>query len=342
MDKDKRWKESPNMAPKADDKNDAGEKSLPKKILGSAVGLLQDGVYGAKHDAAPSLSTFLKDGEKLASSSRSSSAWSRNTSPSMGLRSSSESSINQKSDLVSESFRSTRSVSSNEMLPFHAEEGTYVPSQDYLSSAPESGDILRYSADLKGKGISRDEAQDPVWQPHETSFAQMIWEQSRLAAGSVWNQENLDGAEISRLLSDPNFDPQFGMDGENLHDESFKLSAEENEAAKLFQETFSSNRESQNEERDDFRSSSLNAASSPNADLSKGFETALTASIEQQSLQGIDTFFDGLMNYHEDVWGYAQPLVEDARKEAMNSGVGRLPDGPALQRLRMIFAHVSP
>lgn len=52
------------------------------------------------------------------------------------------------------------------------------------------------------------------------------------------------------------------------------------------------------------------------------------------------TFFDDLHNYHEGVWGYLQPIVEQARVELRE---GRsVKDSPAVARLQMILGHVDP
>lgn len=47
--------------------------------------------------------------------------------------------------------------------------------------------------------------------------------------------------------------------------------------------------------------------------------------------------------YHDEVWGFLQPVLEDARAEIEEKGEGLGPaeDGPAVRRLRMILMHMK-
>jgi hypothetical protein len=72
-----------------------------------------------------------------------------------------------------------------------------------------------------------------------------------------------------------------------------------------------------------------------------GFENGISAAIRGQPFASFSSFFDEIENYHDDVWGYLQPLVEEAKREvAVPESFGR-EGGPATRRLRMILAHID-
>lgn len=322
-------------------------KGLSEKILESATGLWRSEVHGTKHDATSSLSKALASSEKGTSSSSSSSVWSRGTGSSIGQENNTRDTVNSSSDSIGEPFRSVRPPVSDDALSSlssHSENGFNKPMESKLAFEPELGEFSRHHPTSKGKSVACDQAQNLLHQPQDEAILEEAWTQSILSVQSAepgQSIQNLDGVEVLRLLSDPHFDPQHGTRLEHLHDSRLILSTEENEAAELFNGYFSGNKDPQVAEQDDPRSSSHSATSQSNTGLSQNFETALSFSIEQQSLQEVDTFFDGLMNYHEDVWGYAKPLVEDVRREVRHASLDQSPNGPALQRLRMILAHAS-
>jgi hypothetical protein len=72
-----------------------------------------------------------------------------------------------------------------------------------------------------------------------------------------------------------------------------------------------------------------------------GWNSATSAANRGQPFLQFASFFDDIENYHEEVWGYLRPLVEQARGERAVSGSPDGEEGPATRRLRMILAHID-
>lgn len=314
------------------------DKGLSERILESAVGLVQSGLGGSKDDAPASLSKALAEGEKLAPSSSSSSAYSRVTESSTGLGHTHGAGASNIYTSIGESLRSVRSDSSDNIDVMGVEERAHMPAQESLFYSPDPSSTSWDKTDPKGKKIAHEQPQNLLEKPDKEETMEAAWSHHNHLSQS---QEYHDGVEVSQLLSDPMFDPLHAMDHESLYDGRLTLSKEETEAAQLFLGRLSTGEEYQSMGLDSSRADPSSLVSKSGTDLSHKLESALSLSVDRQSLQEIDTFFDDLMNYHEDVWGYAQPLVEDARKEVKSTLPGQAPDGPALQRLRMIFAHMN-
>lgn len=55
----------------------------------------------------------------------------------------------------------------------------------------------------------------------------------------------------------------------------------------------------------------------------------------------ISSLFDDIENYQDEVWGYLQPLIEDAKQERAQADAFRSVEGPATRRLKMILHHIG-
>ncbi|KAL9620987.1 MAG: hypothetical protein Q9160_004505 [Pyrenula sp. 1 TL-2023] len=313
------------------------DRSLPERILESATSLVQSGFAGSKDDASSLLSKALADGEKLPPSSSSSSTYSRDTESSAGLIHPRGSGASNTNTSIGESFRSVRSNSSDNFLALDEDNSRMPVQESRLDSLDLSGTSWD-KTDPKGKRILRGQAQKPLEKLQHQGMMEAAWAHHHSSAQSP---KYPDGAKVSQLLSDPMFDPLFGVDDDSLHDGQITLSNEDMEVAQLFHDRSSIGDHRQNIALVNSGSDTSFARSDPDTALSHKLESALSLPVDHQRLHEIDTFFDDLMNYHDSVWGYAQPLVEDARKEVKSTVPGQVPDGPALQRLRMIFAHMN-
>jgi hypothetical protein len=70
-------------------------------------------------------------------------------------------------------------------------------------------------------------------------------------------------------------------------------------------------------------------------------KAALSAAIRGEPFPEFSSFFDGIQNYQDEVWGYLLPLVEQAKREVVVSYASNQEEGPATRRLRMILSHID-
>ncbi len=71
-----------------------------------------------------------------------------------------------------------------------------------------------------------------------------------------------------------------------------------------------------------------------------GYQSAISAARRGESFSNFSSFFDDIKDYQEEVWGYLQPIIEEARRETIPRSSGEK-EGPATRRLRMILAHID-
>ena len=132
-----------------------------------------------------------------------------------------------------------------------------------------------------------------------------------------------DGAEVSRLLSDLSFQPSTTFEYDLEEDYSIVLTVAEKADADYFSSHFDGHF----------------LASQP---LAQQLEEASNASRLDASSAELLSFFEHVENYQDEVWGYLKPIVAAAREEIKSStdASGRMEEGPALRRLRMILHHI--
>ena len=77
-----------------------------------------------------------------------------------------------------------------------------------------------------------------------------------------------------------------------------------------------------------------------------GLSTSASTSLRDAvltNLPGAEDWIGVQDRYHDEVWGFLQPVLEDARAEIeeKKEGLGPAEDGPAVRRLRMILMHMK-
>ncbi|KAJ5472179.1 hypothetical protein N7530_006180 [Penicillium desertorum] len=223
------------------------------------------------------------------------------------------------------------------------------------TNQPQSHEDLQTpSSTWKGKA----RAHDPTQHQFET-----IWQ--RQYPQNPQPTTPTDGAAVVSLLSDTNFDPNF-EDPTTVPDTEIDiaaapgpLSAAEKEALDSFRRGLGLDEEERSQ------GTRLTATSLvPDIDvfLSQGAgsgigigegNTTATDSIATatslrdavlMNLPGAGDWVGVQERYHDEVWGFLQPVLEEARAEIEKGGeegLGAGEDGPAVRRLKMILMHMK-
>ncbi|ERF70213.1 hypothetical protein EPUS_00401 [Endocarpon pusillum Z07020] len=126
--------------------------------------------------------------------------------------------------------------------------------------------------------------------------------------------DGVDGVDVVKLLQDPN--ACLWMDIPNEPGPPYAISADDMRIAKEI-----------------VRHVDNALASEPY------YKSAISAARRGESLINFSSFFDDIENYQEEVWGYLQPVIEEARRETITCSSEE--EGPATRRLRMILAHIE-
>jgi hypothetical protein len=126
----------------------------------------------------------------------------------------------------------------------------------------------------------------------------------------------VDGADVVKLLRDPNF--SVGMDMPEEQDIVCTISGEDMKIAAEI-----------------VRRIDVAMISKP------GYQSAMSAVNRGEPFPRFSSFFDEIENYQDEVWGYLRPLVEEAKRETAASSLLEGEEGPATRRLRMILAHID-
>lgn len=127
--------------------------------------------------------------------------------------------------------------------------------------------------------------------------------------------DGVDGADVVKLLQDPN--ACLWMDIPNEPGPPYTISADDMRIAEEIVHHFDKG-----------------LASKPD------YKSAISAARRGESLTNLSSFFDDIENYQEEVWGYLQPVIEEARRETTTCS-SEEEEGPATRRLRMILAHID-
>ncbi|KAJ5210006.1 hypothetical protein N7491_009817 [Penicillium cf. griseofulvum] len=203
-------------------------------------------------------------------------------------------------------------------------------------------DLQTPSSTWKGKA----RAHDPTQHQLET-----VWQRQ-------WHNETkkhtpTDGAAVVSLLSDSNFDPNF-EDPTTVPDTEIDiaampipLSAGEREALDSFRKGMGL------EEKREGRLTGASLVPDIDVFLSQGLGEGSTVTGGSTStslrdavlmnLPGAGDWVGVQERYHDEVWGFLQPVLEEARVEiekGREEGVAG-EDGPAVRRLKMILMHMK-
>ncbi|PYI03856.1 hypothetical protein BO78DRAFT_187894 [Aspergillus sclerotiicarbonarius CBS 121057] len=319
--------------------------SLTSRIQNSASGLARN-VFSAPGSSADSAQLLANSGKAGNSSSHAALAAAQqyresSTSASPSTR---ESSIYS----PAETFRSSSTAQPGgfELPPLTEDEF-----QRTYNAESFNGDNDNFVAGLntneykgKGKGKERETASDssnPV-----TSEQRVLPDQPFLLSS--------DGDAVVSLLSDRTFDPEFPPTADEPAEivetelspvpltpaevqmiESFRRLTPPAASATLSQETSPRNLTSLRLVPDigDFLDT---VPSGGNSDAATLRDTVLTG------LPGAADWLTVEERYHDEVWGYLRPTLEAAAKEMeSNKDIGRVEEGPAVRRLKMILKHMQ-
>ncbi|KAI3131225.1 hypothetical protein CBS147326_5830 [Penicillium roqueforti] len=204
--------------------------------------------------------------------------------------------------------------------------------------------------DLQTKGKAR--AHDPTQHQLESVWQRQSHEpHSQDTYTSLTSPE--DGSAVISLLSDVTFDPNF-EDPATVPDTEVDIAAAPGPLSAAEREALDSFRKGMGLDGDDKgRVGRLTGASLvPDIDvfLSQGLggnvSTSASTSLRDAvltNLPGAGDWIGVQDRYHDEVWGFLQPVLEDARAEIEEKGEGLGPaeDGPAVRRLRMILMHMK-
>ncbi|KAJ5971360.1 uncharacterized protein N7479_001278 [Penicillium vulpinum] len=214
-------------------------------------------------------------------------------------------------------------------------------------------DLQTPSSTWKGKT----RAHDPNQLQFETVWQRQWHEAPKQTTAYTSNAD--DGAAVVSLLSDTNFDPNF-EDPTTVPDTEIDiaampapLSAGEREMLDSFRKGLGLDGEKEKE--DSERVGRLTGASLvPDIDMflsgggigeeySRGSGANSTSTSLRDAvlanLPGAGDWVGVQERYHDEVWGFLQPVLEEARKEIEEKGAGG--DGPAVRRLKMILMHMK-
>ncbi|CAG8909882.1 unnamed protein product [Penicillium egyptiacum] len=213
-------------------------------------------------------------------------------------------------------------------------------------------DIQTSSSTWKGKARAHDPNQhqfETVWQrqyPHNPE--------------RTTSTSTTDGAAVVSLLSDTNFDPNF-EDPTTVPDTEIDIAAAPGPLSTAEREALDSFRRGLglNEEKEKREGRLTGASLVPDIDvflsqgagsgigIGEGDTTGSTSTSTATSLRdavlmnlpGAGDWVGVQERYHDEVWGFLQPVLEEARAEIEGKGAGE--DGPAVRRLKMILMHMK-
>ncbi|KAJ6186491.1 hypothetical protein N7519_007792 [Penicillium mononematosum] len=223
------------------------------------------------------------------------------------------------------------------------------------NTLPQSHEDLQTpSSTWKGKA----RASDPTQHQFET-----IWQ--RQYPQNPQTSTPTDGAAVVSLLSDTNFDPNF-EDPTTVPDTEIDIAAAPGPLSAAEKEALDSFRRGLGLDEERSEGTRLTATSLvPDIDvfLSQGAasgigiaegnttgsaSTATATSLRDAvlaNLPGAGDWVGVQERYHDEVWGFLQPVLEEARAEIEEKGgeegLGAGEDGPAVRRLKMILMHMK-
>ncbi|KAJ5817222.1 hypothetical protein N7447_009455 [Penicillium robsamsonii] len=211
-------------------------------------------------------------------------------------------------------------------------------------------DLQTPSSTWKGKARAHDPTQhqlETVWQrqwhTHETK---------------TYTPSTDDGSAVVSLLSDTNFDPNF-EDPTTVPDTDIDiaaapvpLSAAEREVLDSFRRRMGLEEEKKGRLTGASLVPDIDVFLSQGAGSRIGFGEGDAASVTAGStslrdsvlmnLPGAGDWVGVQERYHDEVWGFLQPVLEEARVEIeKGAGEGLGEDGPAVRRLKMILMHMK-
>ena len=294
-----------------------GEKptrSFQKGVVNSASGLLRDAVSARGTQVGTTLSQGLAAGGKEGSisSGPASASTSLQDASAYGFPS-----LPRGSASGYESFRSALKQSDPRPEVFDG-----MTLDQFLETDPDNTGILFEDAVGSGKGkqaVYPFVVSKPTSDNHDTQFA-AVWESNANLENALADEARSteDGAEVVRLLSDPNVQPDIWTGRDAQGEGSYTISQGEAQISQWFVQEV--HRDSSQKGR---------------------IEHAVEAAREARPFGEFATIFDDIESYHEDVWGYIGPLVQAAREEHSAAPESSTGDGPAVRRLRMVMAHLN-
>ncbi|KAJ5261761.1 hypothetical protein N7505_008628 [Penicillium chrysogenum] len=225
-----------------------------------------------------------------------------------------------------------------------------APTTTNSNTQPQSHeDLQTTSSTWKGKA----RAPDPTQHQFET-----IW-QRQYPQNQHTSTPATDGAAVVSLLSDTNFDPNF-EDPTTVPDTELDIAAAPGPLSTAEKEALDSFRRGlgldEEERREGTRLTGTSLVPDIDVFLSQGAgsgigigegnttgsgSTATATSLRDavlMNLPGAGDWVGVQERYHDEVWGFLQPVLEEARAEIEEKG-GE--DGPAVRRLKMILMHMK-
>ena len=292
---------------------DNSSRSFPATIASSAAGLLRDTLSSNSNQVGAALSLALHESGKAGSSS--------------SVAASAPSSTHQPTPRpelpVATGGSSENDTFRSSIRPPNAPRETFegMTLDQFLQSSVESqGHLFEEDEQLdKGKrAIYTTDNRDTIRHSQDIDSA-FAWKSGNVEKDSQLRETNSlnDGDEVVKLLSDPNFQPDIWTD--TYPEEPSTITEEELQISQWFTKKTQEG-EPQREQ----------------------LQNAVAAARGGRAFEDFETIFDEIEHYHEDVWGYIGPLVEAARQERRVTEPTNTGDGPAVQRLRMIVAHLQP
>ena len=320
-------KKEKHASPKTPPVDDA-EHGISKRILDSASGLLSDSFSSTGMQPAPTLANVIANEGKAGSS----------TAPAptgLGTTSKLSEGLKTRND-ASNTFREpARAYGTTSLRSSNIDEGLSL--DQFLGRAQDEIEVptWQHSPSTKGKQVASslngDHAEPPAldtemsaaWNAVARDYSSQAVVRNRdmetrgtTGTHRVANIIEADGADVVKLLQDPS--ASFWTDMPDEDAIPYSLSEADMRVAE-----------------DLVRRLDDAMASKP------GYASGISAAIHGRAFTSFSNFFDEIENYHDEVWGYLRPLVEEAKKEAAVAGSSVVEDGPATRRLRMILAHVG-
>ena len=306
-----------------------GHQDITDRILNSATGLLRDSFSPASSQSVNTLANVLASEGKAGSSTASTIAGPATSSDSHGIFKAS-----QGIDSLPNGKNAFRE------LPSGASEFAQGPSLDqFMERAQDQCQMPVWQDSPTAKGKQR--ASDPngyraeppasdvglsaTWDAIAHNKRSQAISVNTHGAGHGTNGINAaahingkDGADVLKLLQDPKASFWVDMPKQEEEDILYTISEE------------------------DMRIADEIVCLLGNILASKpGSECAISAAVRGEPFPRFSSFFDEIENYHDEVWGYLRPVVEEAKREVMAPGAWGGEGGPATRRLRMILAHVD-
>ncbi|OQE36678.1 hypothetical protein PENCOP_c011G02719 [Penicillium coprophilum] len=214
-------------------------------------------------------------------------------------------------------------------------------------------DLQTPSSTWKGKA----RAHDPTQHQLET-----VWQRQWDTPKQKYIPSTDDGAAVVSLLSDTNFDPNF-EDPTTLPDTEIDIAAAPAPLSAAEREALDSFLKGTGVEEGRSQGRFTGASLVPDIDvfLSQGVGSGVgfgegngltmggstSTSLRDavlMDLPGAGDWVGVQERYHDEVWGYLEPVLEDAKTEIEKGGgegTGDGEDGPAVRRLKMILMHMK-